>query len=441
MRWIYNFGFFLFAFFSLPHFLKRLRQADDPVRSVKERLGIFPEETISRFRTRHPVWIHAVSVGEVLAVEQFLHLLLKERPALQVVLTTVTPTGQRIAKSWQNERLSVFYFPFDFRFSVRRFFQTFKPKLLLLVETEIWPNVIGEARTRGIPVGIVNGRLSEKSFRAFKRFHPIFAPVLKAVTFFLVQTEKDRARWVELGVSAEKVTVTGNMKLDALPWDGDWEKEREPLREVWGIQPTDQVLMGGSTHPGEDEMLLRVLRLLREERVPLKLVLAPRHVERSRRILKEVQREGFRGILMSGRGETAPFPSSYDVLILDQLGELRKLYLIADVVVMGGSFIPRGGQNPAEPAVTGRPLLHGPWVSNFEELYRQLDEAGGSLKIDGEPQLILTLKRILPHSAERQAMGRRANEVLEKLRGATGRNLHFIEPFLKTAKGVPAHVG
>ena len=438
MRWIYNFGFFLFALFSLPHFLKRLRQADDPVRSVKERLGIFPVETASRFRTRHPVWVHAVSVGEVLAVEKFLHLLLKERPELQVVLTTVTPTGQRIAKSWENGRLSVFYFPFDFRFAVRRFFQTFKPKLLLLVETEIWPNVIREARTRGIPVGIVNGRLSERSFRAFKRFRWIFAPVFKTVTLFLVQTEKNRARWVELGVSPEKVTVTGNMKLDALDWDGSWEKEREPLREAWGIQPADQVLMGGSTHPGEDEMLLRVLRLFREERIPLKLVLAPRHVERSRRILEEVEREGFRGILMS---EAAPPPPSYDVLILDKLGELRKLYLAADIVVMGGSFVPHGGQNPAEPAVTGRALLHGPWVNNFEELYQRLDEAGGSLRTDGEPQLILALKRILPNRAERQTMGRRAFEVLEKLRGAAERNLHFIEPFLKSTKGVPAHVG
>ncbi len=436
-RWIYDLGFALFAVVSLPHFLGRLRQTRDPWQMVRERLGLFSPEKLSWRGKGRPIWIHAVSVGEALAIERFLKLLLERNPRQKVVLTTVTPTGHEMVKTWEGERVKVLYFPFDLGFAVARFFESFNPQLLLLVETEIWPNVLTEAKQRGVPVGVINGRISERSFQAFRRFAPLFRPLLAAVDFFLVQTEQDRNRLIELGVRPERVVVSGNMKLDAVCFDGRWETERETLRVGWQFGPQDQVLLGGSTHRGEEEILLRVLRVLREERfTQLKLILAPRHVERSREIVEQAKQENFRVILAS---EGEPH-SSFDVLILDELGPLRKLYAVADVVVMGGSFVRHGGQNPVEPAAFRRALLHGPWVFNFEELYRRLDEAGGSLAVPGEEQLLFVLKQILPDEAKRRQLGERAFQVLEKLRGATERHLDLIEQFSNKPKGVHTHV-
>ncbi len=426
-RWFYDFGFFIFALLSLPRFFGKLKQAESPSRLLRERFGIFSKDLPSQIGTGACLWVHAVSVGEVMAVEKFLHLLLERNPDLHVLLTTVTPTGQRIAKPWESPRLRVLYFPFDFQFSVARFFQTFKPAALLLVETEIWPNVIEEAKKRGVPVGIVNGRISERSFRAFRFFSGIFRPFLESVRFFLVQTSADRERLLALGVPSERVQVTGNMKLDALDLNGSRRTDPSRLGEAWGFSPGELVLVGGSTHPGEEKILLRALRKLRGEGLPLKLLLAPRHIERSGSLLKEARREGFQTVLASAGNHSA-----FEVLILDKLGELRKLYPAADAVFMGGSLVRHGGQNPVEAAAFRRPVIHGPWVFNFKEIYRRLDEEGASLNVQSEEELSFILKRILVNEQERKNLGDRAFEVLKKMRGATQRNLEEIEQRILT---------
>lgn len=422
IRWIYDLGFFIFGIVSLPHFLGRLRQEKTPGRLLRERFGFLPAESLAPFEKTRPLWIHCVSVGEVLACEKFIELLLKKKPGQTLLLTTVTPTGQQMAKRWESERVKVLYFPFDFQFAVRRFFETLKPLALLLVETELWPNVIQEARRRRVPVGIINGRISKRSFHSFRRFSFLFRPVFTSVDFFLVQTEKDRDRWTALGVDREKIQVTGNMKLDGFETNGQGETEREPLRSQWGFLASDQILIGGSTHPGEEEILLRAVHKLRQERFPLKLLLAPRHIERSLKILKQARKLGLRAVLASAR-EGAP---SFEVLILDQLGELRKLYPMADVVFMGGSLIRHGGQNPVEPASSRRAIIHGPWVFNFEELYRRLEEEGASLRVHQEGELLFALKRILHSEREREYLGVRAYEVLTQLKGASEKNFNWI---------------
>ena len=422
MRWLYDLGFLTFALISLPHFLGRMKQAEDQKQLLRERFGFLPQENLTAFREKRPVWIHCVSVGEVLAVEKFLKLFLAREPRQNVVVTTVTPTGQRIAKQWENERLKVFYFPFDVSSAVGRFFETVRPRLLLLVETEIWPNVIEEARRRKVPVGIVNGRLSERSFRSFRKFGFLFRPIWGGIDFFLVQTEKDRERWVNLGVNPERVRVTGSMKLDAFDLNGQWQRDREALRERWGLRAFEKVFIGGSTHAGEEEILLRVLGRLREEGLPVKLVLAPRHIERSQKIFEQVKKAGFQGMRASqGAGH-----ADFDVLILDQLGELRKFYAAADAAFVGGSLIRHGGQNPVEPAASRRPILHGPWVFHFEELYERLDEGGGSVRVSGEEEMIFALRRILRSDRETEYLGSRAFEILKGLQGASERTFTWI---------------
>lgn len=420
IRWIYDLGFLIFAAISLPHFLGKLKQAEDPGRLVRERLGFLPPDAGAWLDGFRPLWIHCVSVGEALAVEKFVEALLKRSPRERIILTTVTPTGQRIVKRWEGERLRVFYFPFDVQFAVRRFFEIVKPRTLLLVETEIWPNVILEARRRQVPVGIINGRLSERSAQAFRRFSFLFKPLYDAIDFFLVQTAEDEKRWVRLGVNPERVIVTGNMKLDAFDMNGEAAEDPGRLREKWGFLSSDFVLIGGSTHAGEEEILLRLLRQFRKEGFPLKLLLAPRHIERSEKILRQAKKLEFQAVLASER--SGPF----DVLILDQLGELKRLYALADAVFMGGSLIRHGGQNPVEPALFRRPIIHGPWVFNFQEIYRSLDEEGGSLRVNGEEELAFVLRRIFTSDREKEYLGERAHETLRKLEGATERTLKWI---------------
>lgn len=423
IHWLYDLGFLVFAVFSLPHFLARLRQAEDARRLLRERFGYFTPDFFKKLNGRRPLWIHSVSVGEVLAVEKLVQILLGRVSDLQIVLTTVTPTGQQLAKKWEGERLKVLYFPFDFKASVRRFFETLNPAALLLVETEIWPHVIQEARCRQVPIGIINGRLSERSLRAFRRFSVIFQPLLRSIDFFLLQTEKDRERFLALGIDPDKVQVTGNMKLDLMESDGPRKADSASLRQQWGFLPSDQILIGGSTHAGEEEILLRVLRRLRDEQFPLKMLLAPRHIERASQVLELVKNHHWEPVLATQLAGV----SSFDVLILNRLGVLRELYAMADVVVMGGSFVPHGGQNPAEPARFARPILHGRWVFNFEEIYQRLEEEGGSLRVQGEEELFSILRRILASEQERAHLGNRAYEVLESLRGATERNFQWIQ--------------
>ena len=424
MRFIYDLGFFTFGLFSLPHFLKRMEQAEDRSRLVRERFGIFSSQTRTEFQNSRPVWIHCVSVGEVLAIEKFLELFRSRQPEQKIILTTVTPTGQKMAKKWEDPNLKVFYFPFDVRFAVGRFFQTFNPQALFLVETEIWPNVIEEAHQRKIPVGIINGRLSERSFRSFQRFKVFFGSVFSGIDFFLLQTEKDRERWEGLGVNPERVKVTGNMKLDSFKLNGQWEKDRVNLRQKWNFNPTEKVLVGGSTHPGEEEILLKAFRQLRDQGFSLRLVLAPRHIERSEKILEEVNKSGFHGQLMSK--EDAFSHVTPEVLILDKLGELRRFYAAADVVFVGGSLIRHGGQNPIEPAACRRAMVHGPWVFNFEELYARLDRQKASVRVKGEAELVSTLQRLLSNEKESETIGTRAFEIVKGLQGASERNLNWI---------------
>ncbi|MBI4115562.1 MAG: 3-deoxy-D-manno-octulosonic acid transferase [Candidatus Omnitrophica bacterium] len=426
IRWIYDLGFLLFGIFSLPHFLGRLKQAEDPKQLLRERLGLFSPECLEKLAGKRPLWIHAVSVGEVLAVEKLIQLIKAKKPEISTVLTTVTPTGQQLAKKWEGEGLHTLYFPFDIRMAVSRFFEALKPRALLLVETEIWPNVIEEAKRHGVPIGVINGRLSERSFRAFRLFSGLFRPLLSQVHFFLVQTEQDRERLLRLGVDETKVRVTGNMKLDAFELEGDWKDESDTLRRKWGFSPSDQILIGGSTHAGEEEILLKSLRHLRKEGLPVKLLLAPRHIERAEEVLKLSNQHGFKTLLATEYNDG----TSLEVLILNKLGELRNLYSVADVVVMGGSLVRRGGQNPIEAARFRKAVIHGPWVFNFYDIYKRLDEEKGSLMVQGESELTLALRRLLSSEAERQQLGNRAYEILEKLRGATEQNFNWIEEFL-----------
>lgn len=423
---LYNLAFVVFGIFYAPVFLMKLRQAEDPKALWRERRGIFPKEWFSKFSGKKIVWLHAVSVGEVMAIEKFIGEWLAAAPGYDLVLTTVTPTGQRIAKKFAGERVHVCYFPFDLTSVVKRFLDLFKPVCLLLVETEIWPNLLTEAKRRNVPVGVINARLSERSFKKYKIVPWLFKPLWGKLDFVLAQSEEDADRFRKLGIAEESVRDMGNMKFDQVGWTDISASDAAGLRQTWGYAPEDLVWIAGSTHPGEEEVLLNAFKTLRERFPKLKLILAPRHIERSTGLLRQRHHDGFNMALSTSKKEGLE-PA---VLVLDQLGVLKNLYQVADLVFMGGSLVLHGGQNPIEPARFSKAILHGPHVFNFHKIYHQLDHDGGAFRISAPDELSSAAAELLANEGRRHEMGQRAFQIINRLRGATKRQAGWILTFL-----------
>ncbi len=426
MSFFYNAAYLVFGIFYLPVFFKKISQAENPQKLFRQRSGKFDEETRLKLLGKKVIWIHAVSVGEVMAMRRFISAWLEHDSESHLVLTTVTPTGQKIAREMEGPRVSVLYFPFDFSWACRSFFQNLRPRILLLAETEIWPNLLTEAKRAGAAVGILNARLSPRSFGRYEKFKFIFEPLLKTLGFVLAQTPEDADRFKKLGVPEESVHVLGNMKFDNVVFSEPDPKAEACLKKDWGFEVTDRILVAGSTHPGEEEIVLKVFRELRQEFPRLRMILAPRHIERSAQLVVSIRESGLRAAQATDRGAE----ENFDVLVLNQLGILKPIYRIADAAYVGGSLVRKGGQNPIEPAVFKKPIVHGPYVYNFEKIYRDLDQKGGALAVRDNDELAEVLKRLLRNASECETLGERAFQIISALQGATQRHLDWVLNFL-----------
>ncbi len=432
----YNLAYSIFGILYLPVFFQRLKQAENPKKLLAERFGFLPAaSTLSPSQSASKwVWIHAVSVGEVMAVRSFLEGFLDRFPEDRILLTTVTPTGQKVAKTLASRRVHPAYFPFDFAVSCRQFFKKWKPRCVFLVETEIWPNFLMEAEKARVPVGIINARLSEKSARRYGKIRPLFRPLLERLSFVLAQTQEDAARFLSLGVSPDRIEVLGNMKFDNVFCASADFQGNSALRRKWEFNLEDLIWIAGSTHPGEEKQLTGIFCDLRREYPSLKMILAPRHIERSPGLAEEIRRRGLSVRLSSQSGNP-----HFDVLLLDQWGILKNLYQIADVVFMGGSLVKRGGQNPIEAASFRKAVVHGPFVFNFQNIYQTFDREGGALEVKDARDLAAVLKRILADESERSKCGNRAFEIVREFQGAARRHLLWIENFLVTSSQERIH--
>ncbi|MBI3999237.1 MAG: 3-deoxy-D-manno-octulosonic acid transferase, partial [Candidatus Omnitrophica bacterium] len=409
---MYDFIFFIFALFAIPKFLVRLNQAGSQKELISERFGFFPKSFGQRFAGQKTVWLHAVSVGEVMAARQWIRLFLETYPDWQIALSTTTPTGCQVADSLSSERVIVFYAPFDLSFVVRRVLNTLQPKLILLMETEIWPNLLSKAKASGIPIGIINGRLSPRSFQRYRLVRHWMAPILNQLSFCLVQSKRDQDYFIKLGIPELQVFYTGNMKFDQV--DGLSFAEKNTGFEANGVTPNGLILIGGSTHWGEEEILLRVFKRLQETFTDLQLILAPRHPENLSRVVALITSLGFQFQLFSEKRTGKP----RSVLLIDQMGVLASLYLSADVAFVGGSFVQRGGQSPIEAAFSKKPLLHGPNVFNFHEAYHMLDEKGAAFQVASEDELFQKSRLLLENPELRGQMGARAWSCVQSMKGA-----------------------
>lgn len=367
------------------------------------------------------LWIHAVSVGEVQAVQPLIRALLGRTPAVRVMVTTTTPTGARRLEDLFGGRVQHAFTPYDLGWIMRRFLRRVKPRLVLVVETEIWPTMLEACARAGVPVILANARLSARSARGYARLGAFTARTFRRFTVIAAQGQEDADRFVQLGADPSAVRVIGSIKLD-LQLPGSLRDRAEVLRREWGINRP--VWVCASTHEGEEDSLIAVHRKLREQFPEALLVLVPRHPERFERVAALVRRSG---LSLMRRSEGRPDAGGCAVYLVDSMGELRLFLAAADVAFVGGSLVPVGGHNLLEPAALSVPVAIGPHSFNVAEITRLLVADGGAVQVEHADALEALLLRWLGDAAERTYAGERAFAFVQRNRGALDRLLALVD--------------
>jgi 3-deoxy-D-manno-octulosonic-acid transferase len=415
---ILSLGFLL----MLPMFLfQRQKYAS----GLSQRLGNYPQ---FKHDGRKVIWLHCVSVGETNAARPLVEAVRDEFPDHRLVISTTTKTGQELARTiFRDKADAIFYFPFDWKFSVRRALANYKPSLVLLMETEIWPRFIHEANLSGARVAIVNGRLSAKSLRRYSYARAFVKAVLADIDMALMQGEADAQRLTMLGIDPNKITVTGNLKFDFTK-EPAAEYVTESFRRRFGIPGQPVFIVAASTHDNEEKLLLDALKVAGGD---YRLLIAPRHPERFDEVARILGPEVVRRSQPERAGDRAA-----QFILLDTIGDLRNLFELADIVFVGGSLIPHGGQSVLEPAAAGKAIVTGPYTFNFESIisdFRRCD-ALVQLPVTSEREIVAelhdALQELISDSSRRDQLGRNARAVIEKSRGATQKTVDIIKDFV-----------
>lgn len=429
MIYIYTFLYFLLLLFYLPLFSLRFKWKKKEKLELRARLALaLPPASVDQ----PCLWIHAVSVGEVLSLQNLLDKLKQLHPSWRVVLTSLTPAGIRLAREKLGSKAEIWPVPVDLPWCLNRFLKRIKPRVLALTESELWPNLIHVARRNSVRVIVINGRIGERSFRRMKKFRFLFLPILTQIDLFLVQSIVEKRRLTEIGLSQERIIVSGNLKTEiALPLFT--EKERSDYWQKLGLSPGEKIITAGSTHPGEELILLRTFSKLKEKRPNLRLIIAPRHPSRWEEIAHLCSRLSLQwqrwSWLKNRNGTSFSSDLGWEVLIIDTLGDLPFFYWLADLTFIGGSLIKRGGHNLLEPAFYGKPIIFGPHMENFAFLAGHFLEREAALEVSGEEELLNAFLQIKDESFKK--MGERAQTVLRELQGATERTIAILEDFMK----------
>ena len=411
MRWLYRLVYYCLAVASLPHVLRLLLSRGPYRRNLGERWGHYPSRPPDPSRRRW--WIHAVSLGEMDVALTLIRRLREENEPIDFVLTTVTPEGRRLAELADLPDVSLHYAPLDFVSCQRRAFEAFRPDLLVLIELELWPAQLWEADGRKVPVVIVNGRLPARELSGYRKISWFMKPVFGIPEFVCVQSELDAEAFRAMG--ARSVEVTGNMKFDAALAK---ISEVGSARLVLSVR---RVLLGASTHPGEEEILIAVMQKARSSGHELLLVLAPRDVGRAAEISRLASAQGLR-VAMRSSVNLSTAPDSADVLVLDTIGELGSFCRSADLVFVGKSLTAKGGQNMIEPAASGCAVLFGPHTGNFDWIADLLVQSGGAVRVRDARDLENQVLRLLADPAAGAALGTAARLMVTEHAGATAAN-------------------
>lgn len=417
---IYDIVLHLSIIILIPFFIVKMITARKYREGIIERFGFIGRDKLARLRSGPVVWVHAVSVGESKAVIPVLKLLKKRRPDVRILFSTVTTTGNRaVQKDAGNLIDALIYFPLDLSWVVRRVLDATNPELFIVVEKELWPNLLKALRARSVPAIVVNGTISDRSFRRFKQFSFFFRDIFASIELFCGRTADDTRKAIEAGVIPSRACSFGNLKFDLDP-DTPSEERLAGLKRVLGIGPSDMVIVAGSTHAGEEVQVIKAFKALRAGRPGLRLIIAPRHPERFSEVESIIKSAG----LVPSR-RTAP--TGGDVILLDTIGELMTFYAISTLAFVGGSLVEDvGGHNLLEPAFFSKPVVYGPHLTTYLSMAELLEEAGGGFRVDDFEGLTKTLGTLLQDETLAAKAGAAAKKAVEANRGAAEKTVEAI---------------
>jgi 3-deoxy-D-manno-octulosonic-acid transferase len=428
MIWIlYNLFFPIGFLLLLPKFISRMARRGGYRRHFEQRLGIYGRGTAAKLAEGRRTWIHAVSVGELFVALRFIEEYRKEHPDALFVLSTNTSTGHALAEQKMDRRDVLIYFPVDLPPVMRRVFSQINPIKLILVECEFWPNMVRQAHRRGIPVALINGRISDSSFKGYMLLRPFTCRLLEMINPVCMQGRQDAERILALGARPETVRTLGTAKYDLPPPAADADSKARAVLKKISVPENVLILLGGSTWPGEEEALCKIYKNLRPQHPELFLVLVPRHAERRDEVVKKIQAQGLSFVL---RGRMNGGNQRPDVLVVDTTGELMNFYAAADLVFVGKSLCEHGGQNPIEPALFGKAVITGPNMENFPSVMDDFLAAKALRQVADFQGLEETIAELLAGSAVRAQLGVAARGVIESHRGV-------IEKMVKEVGDVP----
>lgn len=387
---------------------------------LSQRFAIYPGSIRRLMASSRPIWIHAASVGEVRSAEALVRELKARTPARPVLVSTFTATGHRVARAIPGVDAAI-YLPLDLAWIVRRALNTFNPTVVVIIETEIWPNLLLAVFRRGIPIVLLSGRLSERAFARYSVLHAFFVRVLRCFTAVGMQSTADAARIVQLGAEPNKVAVVGSLKYAARYSDGHGQMTRSGDHDR-------QWIVAGSLHRGEEEILLEALKSARVRFPKLSLVLAPRHPERFAEVEQLLINSPFAFRRKSGLAAEQYF--AHDVLLLDTVGELPEFFAVGDIAFVGGSLVDAGGHNVLEPARLQKPIVFGPHMTNFESIAKEMKRSGAAIEVRDAEELARALVDLLADAGERRRMGDSAGQIASANGAALAQNLKLVERYL-----------
>jgi 3-deoxy-D-manno-octulosonic-acid transferase len=407
-----------------PYFVYQAIRYKKYIGSLRQRLGFLP--ITFNIDGEESIWIHAVSVGETLTARALAVDLKAQYPRLRLFLSTTTIAGQQVARQSLQHVDGVFYFPFDWTFIVRRTLDLVKPRVFIMMETEIWPNLLRICRKRGVKTVVINGRISSRSYPRYRLVRPFFRRVLADVDRFCMQSEESARRLIDLGADPARVTITGSLKFDSLelPTASSHGKPRERVLRFFRISPNRQVVVAGSTMRGEESAVLHAFARVKQLSPGALAIVAPRHPERFGEVERLARDAGFVTVRRSElRIDAEP---RADVVVLDSIGELAQVYQLATGVFVGGSLTDHGGHNILEPAVFGKPIIFGPYMQNFREIADTFLVNGAAVQVHSDRELEETLLALLTDPVRRARLGAAARALVEANRGAKDKTLAII---------------
>ena len=427
VRTLYNILFWGFFVVSSPYYFWRLLRRGNWQAGFGERFGQYDTKLKQAITNRHNLWLHAVSVGEVNLCTQLIKGLEPRLPNLTIVVSTTTTTGMGELHKKLPSHIQKIYYPIDRRTCVSRALLTIHPEAIVLVEAEIWPNFIWRAGDLRVPLFLVNARLSERSYRGYRRVRGLFRPLFQSFSGVGCQDEHDAARLRELGVRADRIRVVGSMKYDAAHLEERRVVDVPRVLRQLSVPEGARILIGGSTHAGEEAVLADLFLRLRPQFPDLFLLLAPRHFERGREVGRELEARRIKFVYRSQMSVTTQHaPGEVECLVLNTTGELRYFYEHGDVIFVGKSLKAEGGQNPIEPAVLGKPIVFGPHMENFSAVAKAFIEHRAALQVQDEAELEAAVAAVLADSQRAAEMGRAAREVVRTNSGAIERTIEML---------------